>query len=203
MKNRLFEKLLDICIVIGAIASLVMISGVLEGSVQPSKFASLFSVTTIIAILYYVLECMYIWNRKKGIFFSLGKYIVFTSMTFCAVFAWLFMQPFYRLESNMVQQGYVIGHVVVPFCIFLEYMVSDKGHFNKKFWITYMLLILLYGTSILSAGYFSKMYPYAFLNPEQLSYDIIWKECVLLVLVIGIYARIVLAIDQRYKRKRK
>lgn len=203
MRNRFLEKMLDICIVISSIVALIFVSGIREGNIQPFTFLSLFSMCAILSILYYGLECLYIWNRKRGVFFSLGKYIILTTITFSWMFSLLFMQPFYALATKTVQFGYIWMHYVLPICVILEYMVSDKGHFNGKFWYTLMILLLIYGGIVVSLGYFKQMYVYAFLNFQQLGYEIIIKECILIAVVMGIYAKCILAIDHTYKRKRR
>lgn len=204
MKNRLLEKIFDLLIVICSIVSLVFISGVLDGNFVWSRFASLLSIYTIFAIIYYLLECVYIWNRKHGVFFSLLKFILVTGITFSALFTWIFLQPFYKNSTGWLSYGYTLIHVVLPSLITLEYLVSHKGHFNKKFIVMHMFTFMLYGiVSVLCGMLANTGYPYAFLDSEQLGYDIVIKECFLLVVVMYIYGKIILMIDGIFKKRKR
>ena len=204
MKNRLLEKIFDLLIVICSIVSLVFISGVLDGNFVWSRFASLLSIYTIFAIIYYLLECVYIWNRKHGVFFSLLKFILVTGITFSALFTWIFLQPFYKNSTGWLSYGYTLIHVVLPILITLEYLVSHKGHFNKKFIVMHMFTFMLYGiVSVLCGMLANTGYPYAFLDSEQLGYDIVIKECFLIVVVMYIYGKIILMIDGIFKKRKR
>ena len=204
MKNRFLEKIFDLLIVICSIVSLVFISGVLDGNFVWSRFASLLSIYTIFAIIYYLLECVYIWNRKHGVFFSLLKFILVTGITFSALFTWIFLQPFYKNSTGWLSYGYTLIHVVLPSLITLEYLVSHKGHFNKKFIVMHMFTFMLYGiVSVLCGLLANTGYPYAFLDSEQLGYDIVIKECFLLVVVMYIYGKIILMIDGIFKKRKR
>lgn len=204
MKNRLLEKIFDLLIVICSIVSLVFISGVLDGNIVWSRFASLLSIYTIFAIIYYLLECVYIWNRKHGVFFSLLKFILVTGITFSALFTWIFLQPFYKNSTGWLSYGYTLIHVVLPILITLEYLVSHKGHFNKKFIVMHMFTFMLYGiVSVLCGMLANTGYPYAFLDSEQLGYDIVIKECFLIVVVMYIYGKIILMIDGIFKKRKR
>lgn len=204
MKNRLLEKIFDLLIVICSIVSLVFISGALDGNIVWSRFASLLSIYTIFAIIYYLLECVYIWNRKHGVFFSLLKFILVTGITFSALFTWIFLQPFYKNSTGWLSYGYTLIHVVSPILITLEYLVSHKGHFNKKFIVMHMFTFMLYGiVSVLCGLLANTSYPYAFLDSEQLGYDIVIKECFLLVVVMYIYGKIILMIDGIFKKRKR
>ncbi len=204
MKNRFLEKILDILIVLCGIVSLVLLSGCFSDSVNFNNYARIFTIYTIIAVLYYLLECVYIWNRKHGVFFSLVKYIVVTGITFCAIFTLVFLQPFYKNATGSLMIGYICMHDVLPILVVLEYLVSHKGHFNRKFIITHMVLFVVYGIIALLCGQYAGMgYPYAFLDPEQLGYDIVLKECVLIVVVMFVYGNLVLAFDKKYKKVKK
>ena len=204
MKNRLLEKIFDLLIVICSIVSLVFISGALDGNIVWSRFASLLSIYTIFAIIYYLLECVYIWNRKHGVFFSLLKFILVTGITFSALFTWIFLQPFYKNSTGWLSYGYTLIHVVLPILITLEYLVSHKGHFNKKFIVMHMFTFMLYGiVSVLCGLLANTGYPYAFLDSEQLGYDIVIKECFLLVVVMYIYGKIILMIDGIFKKRKR
>lgn len=204
MKNRFLEKIFDLLIVICSIVSLVFISGVLDGNIVWSRFASLLSIYTIFAIIYYLLECVYIWNRKHGVFFSLLKFILVTGITFSALFTWIFLQPFYKNSTGWLSYGYTLIHVVLPILITLEYLVSHKGHFNKKFIVMHMFTFMLYGiVSVLCGMLANTGYPYAFLDSEQLGYDIVIKECFLIVVVMYIYGKIILMIDGIFKKRKR
>lgn len=204
MKNRLLEKIFDLLIVICSIVSLVFISGVLDGNIVWSRFASLLSIYTIFAIIYYLLECVYIWNRKHGVFFSLLKFILVTGITFSALFTWIFLRPFYKNSTGWLSYGYTLIHVVLPILITLEYLVSHKGHFNKKFIVMHMFTFMLYGiVSVLCGMLANTGYPYAFLDSEQLGYDIVIKECFLIVVVMYIYGKIILMIDGIFKKRKR
>lgn len=203
MKNRFLEKILDLWIVICSIVSLVLISGVLDGNVVWSRFASLLSIYAMLAILYYLLECVYIWNRKHGVFFSLLKFILVTGITFSALFTWIFLQPFYKNCTGWLSYGYTLIHIVLPILVALEYLISHKGHFNQKFIVMHMFTFMLYGIISVLCGLLANTgYPYAFLDSEQLGYDIVIKECILIVIVMYIYGEIILMIDGRFKKRR-
>ncbi len=204
MKNRFLEKIFDLLIVICSAVSLVFISGVLDGNVVWSRFASLLSIYAIFAIIYYLLESVYIWNRKHGVFFSLLKFILVTGITFSALFTWVFLQPFYKNSTGWLSYGYTLIHVVLPSLITLEYLVSHKGHFNKKFIVMHMFTFMLYGIIAVLCGLLANTgYPYAFLDPEQLGYNIVIKECFLLVVVMYIYGKIILMIDGIFKKRKR
>ncbi len=203
MKNRFLEKILDLWIVICSIVSLVLISGVLDGNVVWSRFASLLSIYAMLAILYYLLECVYIWNRKHGVFFSLLKFILVTGITFSALFTCIFLQPFYKNCTGWLSYGYTLIHIVLPILVALEYFISHKGHFNQKFIVMHIFTFMLYGIISVLCGLLANTgYPYAFLDSEQLGYDIVIKECILIVIVMYIYGKIILMIDGRFKKRR-
>lgn len=204
-KNRFIEKVLDIAIVIDSLVSLIILSGVFgsEG-ITLSHYASLFSIGTILAFFYYLFEALFIWNRKRGMFFSMMKYIVITTVTFCAIFSLIFMQPFYELENDTVKLAYVFMHDVLPILIVLEYIFSQKGHFKKAHLTFYLIGMIVYGGLALVLGTFLHTgYPYAFLNPEQLTYKVVIEECILLFVVMFLYGYILLSIDRQFKRKKK
>lgn len=204
MKNRWLEKLLDFMIVVCSATSIVFLSGVIENVVNISAFSSLFVILTLICCVYYLCNLVYIWKRKKGVFFSLGKYVCVTGISFCTIFAYLFMQPFYRNASENVQKAYLCMHMILPICVILEYSISDKGHFNKRFIQTYMFLFLLYGGIVLLCGQYAHMqYPYAFLDHEQLGYKLVIEECCLLTVWMYIHGKIILVIDRMFRKKRR
>ncbi len=204
MKNRLLEKIFDILIVLCSVVSLLFVSGVFDGSVVYGRFASLLCVYALLAIIYYLLECVYIWNRKQGVFFSLLKFILVAGITFCGLFTWVFLQPFYKNSTGWLSYGYTLLHVVLPILVTLEYLISHKGHFNKKFIVMHMFTFMLYGiVSVLCGLLTNTGYPYAFLDSEQLGYDIVIKECILIVIVMYLYGKIILLIDGRYKKRKK
>ena len=204
MKNRLLEKILDLLIVLCGIISFVLLSGVFGDGFSWNFFSSIFSIYTLLAIIYYFLESLYIWNRKHGVFFSLMKFILLSGITFCAIFTLVFMQPFYKNATGLVAFGYICMHDVLPILVLLEYLVSHKGHFNDKFIVMDMFLFILYGVVVLLCGQYANTgYPYAFLDPNQLGYDIVIKECILLVVVMFIYGNIILSIDRRFKKVKK
>ena len=205
MKNRLLEKLFDIAIVICCGCAIVFLSGIgVSSTVDFSAFASLFVIATVLSFVYYFCEFVYLFKGGKGVLFSLGKFVCFTSVTFCALFAIVFMQPFYRNVNANIKTAYLCMHTILPLLVLGEYVVSDKGHYNKRFIRTYMFLFVLYGGVLLLCGQFLSMgYPYAFLDHTQLGYKLVGEECVLLTIVMYVYGKIVIGIDRLFRRKRR
>lgn len=203
MKNRTLEKLLDIGIVICCGCAIVFLSGVsVSGIVDLGAFSSLFAIATVLSFLYYFCEFVYLFKGGKGILFSLGKFICFTSVTFCALFALVFMQPFYRNASENVKIAYLCMHSILPCLVLAEYVVSDKGHYNKGFIVTYMILFILYGGILLLCGQYTSIgYPYAFLDHGQLGYKLVGEECILLTIVMYVYGKIVIGIDRLFRKR--
>lgn len=204
-KNRFFEKILDVLIVIDSLVSLLLLSGVIGGEgISFEKFSSLFSIATILAFFYYLLEALLIWNRKNGMFFPMMKYILITTITFCTIFGLIFMSPFYSLESDNVKLAYVFMHYALPILMILEYIFSTKGHFKKAHFTIYLFLMILYGgVSFLLGTYLNTGYPYAFMNPEQLTYKVVGEEAVLLFVIMFIYGFIILSIDKCFRKKKR
>ena len=204
MRNRRLEKFLDLCIVLCGITTLVFYSGAVESKFYVERFAAIYAIDMCLATVYYLLEFIYIRKRSRGVFFSLLKYIVLTLMTFCTIFSWVFMQPFYRNASENMQYAYLGMHCVMPILIVLEYLVGEKGHFNKKFIITNMALLIIYGGVVLLCGQYAHTgYPYAFLDPEQLGYSIVLKECALICVVYYFYSKLILMFDHRFKKRKR
>lgn len=205
MKKRTLEKTVDILIVITGIISLLFLFGVIEAeSVSFEPLNQVMTILTIIAMIYYLIEWMWIRSKKEGVFFALIKYILITSVTFCTIFGWIFMTPFYALEADNVQIAYIFLHIVIPLEIILEWIVSEKGHFRRKFITPYMFLVVVYLVSvILLASFTGISCPYAFLDPEQLGYKIVLEESILLTVVLFFYAKGILWIDHAFRKKRK
>lgn len=205
MKNRFLEKIVDVLIVLDSLVSILLVSGIIGGeSISFDKFSGLFMSSTVLAFLYYLLEALYIWNRKNGMFFPMMKYILLTTITFCAIFSLVFMSPFYALESDSVKLGYVFMHYVLPILVILEYICSTKGHFRKSHFTIYLFLMIIYGgISFLLGTFLNTGYPYAFMNPEQLTYKVVLEEAILLFVIMFLYGFIILSIDKKFRKKKR
>lgn len=204
-KNRIFEKSIDILIVLDCFISILLLSGVIGSeSITFQNFSSLFTIVTILSFFYYLLEAIYIWNRKKGMFFPLLKYILLTTITFCAIFALIFMTPFYKNVSDNVKYAYIGIHTILPILVTLEYMVSKKGLFKKAYFTIYLFWMVLYSSITFILGTFVEgiEYPYAFMDPEQLTYKVVFEEGILLFIVMYIYGWIILSIDKKFRKKK-
>lgn len=205
MKKRTLEKLIDILIVGSCVTGLLFLFGVLgSDAISFTSMNQLMTILTILSCIYYLIEFIWIQAKKKGIFFSLVKYILLVSVSFCTIFGWIFMRPFYELEADNVQTAYLFLHILIPLLEIAEYMVSEKGHFNQKFLITFLFLTIVYLTCVLLLGEFANVaYPYAFLNPKQLTYKIVLEECVILIVVLFFYGKAILWIDRKYRKKKR
>lgn len=205
MKKRNIEKMTDILIVITGIVGLLFLFGVIGGdSVSFGSMNQLMSELTVLACVYYLIEFFWIQKKKEGIFFALIKFVLLTSVTFCTIFGWIFMTPFYALESDHVQTAYIFLHIVVPLLIIFEWLVSEKGHFNRKFILPFMFLVIVYFVCILVIPAVTNIsYPYAFFNPQQLGYKIVLEECIIILVILFFYGRMILWIDRKFRKKRK
>lgn len=205
MEKRTIEKVVDILIVITSVTGLLFLFGVINAdTVSFAQMDQIMTVLTIFACIYYFLEAIWIQKKREGIFFALIKFILLTSITFCTIFGWIFMTPFYALEADNVQIAYMFLHILIPLLIVIEWIISEKGHFNRKFIVTYMFLVILYLICILLIPSITEIaYPYAFFNPQQLGYKIVLEECVIILVILFFYAKSILWLDRKFRKKRK
>ena len=214
MRYRRLNMLLSVFIVLTVIIGLGFQFGLFHGKPDFSSIGMYGTLSEINIGIYFLAERIWMKHHRRGVFAAFWKYGSFVIYLFGILIGWIFVYPFYSGLKQQVETAFVLLHVVLPVEVLLEWIIGEKGHFQKQFRIfgilppcVYIVVVLILGA--MKKGLFVNQadYPYSFLNVTQLGYQIVIPTCILYFLLLIIFSNVIVGIDtgmaDRQRRKKR
>lgn len=206
--------LLSTFIVLTVLVGLGFQFGLFSGRPDFSSIGMYGTLSTINLGVYFLAERIWMKKHHRGVFAAFWKYGSFSSYLFGILIGWIFVYPFYTGLKHQIQTAFILLHMILPAEVLLEWMIGEKGHFQKQFRIFGILPPVVYVTVVLILGSMKKGmfvngtdYPYSFLNVTQLGWQIVIPTCILYFLMLVIFNSIVAGTDtgmaENRRRKKK
>lgn len=202
MRNRKIVKQLSLLIVLTVLIGLCFQFGIFNGKPDFSSLQMYGTLSQIYIGVYFLVERIWMNHHRKGVPAAFWKYSSFIAFTYGIIIGWIFVYPFYTDVKNNVQTAFVLLHVVLPAEVLLEWIIGEKGHFQKQFLIFGILPPVAYGITALILGALHKgigmngaAYPYPFMNVSQLGYGIVIPTCILYFVILLIWCGIMIETD--------
>jgi len=202
MRSRKLEKLFGILSIITIIIGNVLCVGVLNKYCSFEYWCLLTPWCSLISLGYLVLELMYLRQYKKGVVSSALLYMSVTSCVWVSVMSMLFWQPMYATFSYSLRLGLFILEKVLPILMVCQWLVGPHRRFRKFHvhfalgcWLFYLVVILGLNALGHGVGVGSMCVPYSFLNMEQLGWQILVINLLLMSGFYYLYCWIWVAID--------
>ena len=213
MKNRSLDKMLSVLIVLTVLIGLGFQFGIFNGKHDFSSLVMYGTLSDLYIGIYFLVERIWMGHHHRGVFAAFWKYSAFITYLFGILIGWIFIYPFYSGLKHQVETAFVLLHVILPAEVFLEWIIGEKGHFQKQFRIfgilppcIYVVVALIMGAVNRGFGMDGNSYPYPFLNVSQLGYGIVLPTCILYFLMLVIFCAVIVEIDTALasgNRKRK
>lgn len=203
------ERFMAFVIIITSLIGLAFETEIVKGKFSGDIFSMAMPLAVVYNLVYYLIEFRWLKRHKRGVFLASWKFSAFITITASCIIGWIFMQPFYHSLSATMQKGMMFTHIALPIELFIEWMIGEKGHYQKQFFImgifplcAYVLTALIMASLNMKMGMQGDKVPYPFLDIDLLGFRIVLMTCILYAVMLIIYTAVIIDIDQSLVRKR-
>lgn len=203
------ERFMALVIILTSVIGLAYETGLIKGKFSGDIFSMAMPLAVVYNLVYYLIEFNWLKRHRKGVFLAFWKFSAFITITASCIIGWIFMSPYYHSLSAMMQKGMMFTHVALPIELFIEWIIGEKGHYQKQFFImgifplcAYVLTALIMASLNMKMGMQGDKVPYPFLDIDLLGFRIVLMTCILYAVMLVIYTAVIIDIDQSLVRKR-
>ena len=202
MKNRTFEKITAVLIIVTCIAGLLFAMG-LPDSPSPAGLQMYSVLLTILVLVYYIFELIRLRHGDPGFLYPDVRACLMIAEWNMALVNLVLLGPWHAgLNANYRAAAFALM-TVVPAEMVLDWAAGRKKTFYANYVLKSYLLFVPYTAFALIMGYTgngfglnSADYPYPFMNASQLGWLIVLMNLLLIAVLTCITGLLFVAADR-------